>query len=583
MTNIVSFPYHFLKLLILLHTFRFLHGVANETCKQSFVSSSTTWLSGQVLTTVTRTTPNSQTSSVFYAPARFVAAAVVTHAKTDSKLPANKNSQKRNHFEVLESHQDSTLRQGIALDDQPNTIQLSKSRFSTFFKTRKDRFTASLSHSDNNWNCARKVEQRVVIINLLTWQVGHLIVDILQPLYDVISEAGNYSNDDTNDNDVTAFDTDCILLIQVSNEEEQGVLSELIKRDVYEQDTAFNLLKLYTKHEVRSLSEYSEEVIDGDICFYGGVVVELNVQNSYYSSGYNAFLEGRDSDGAEGKVQKSYGRFRCWLLEAMMKGSPLQPQQQQQQQPLTVSLSPTRVTVIRRLGSRALLNLEEVIEALRWNTKNYIITIIVLEDTPFSKQVQILKQTDLLVAQYGSGAHNLLFMRKDSSIMLITMPNWTNYHWPYSFQSSASSINTIIVGEEKGEEWGWRWGESAWNSGPWREKDGGFRAYIEGVKAGVTAFEDARLSRKQISTSEQREGKVDVFVLVRSENERESTTDTTSSESGVLQRRPRLHVSDMQKKTLFSKSRTELQGSQRLSFVIEVISSRSFWSSSAGE
>ena len=454
------------------------------------------------------------------------------------------------HFEVVDVDASGTGSSNVR-----DTIPLSKSRFSTFFKSSRDVFSLSFVADTSNWNCAKTIDEnsQLLIVNLLTWQVGHLIVDVLQPLFNMLS----YGDGD----EISDVNRDTIILIQVANDEENAILDSLIKRDVYENDTPFRLLQLFTGHSIYSLSWYMNN-IPGDLCMHGGVAVELDVSGSYHPLGYTAYRQGLtrtiDYDAVLGsetvqKAKEDYRRFREFIFENLPRTNNSRDADDLNN---TTALEKAKkhITIIQRRGPRSFLNLDSVVEAVKTtispNTE-YRINVVILEDMSFQEQVREFSSTDLLISQYGSGAHNMIFMRENTSVIILTMPNWSDFHWPYTMQATVCSLNIAVCGEEKGPEREFRWSESGWDSGPWRTKDGGFHGSVEGVKKAIRNM-----------------GAVYI--------ERETSKEAAPA---ALQDLPRLHVSDLQVLTIGGDNNDK---AQKLTFVVEVITSKKFWSSTKG-
>ncbi|GMI10521.1 hypothetical protein TrRE_jg12467 [Triparma retinervis] len=131
------------------------------------------------------------------------------------------------------------------------------------------------------------------------------------------------------------LDTSCTIFLDVANAREKEELHELILRDVYERDTPFGLLKLFTKNPIRT--------------------------------------------------------------------------------------------------KHALFSIVEDVE------EDNVVSL------PLTSQYSLLQSTDILVSQYGSGAHNTLFLRPGSVLILLLQPGWCDFSWAYANQALLSGVSCVSV------------------------------------------------------------------------------------------------------------------------------------------
>ena len=100
-------------------------------------------------------------------------------------------------------------------------LVLSSSKWSLFFNSPP----TSVHHAVKSpqpfslASCHTYFKEYVFVFTILTWHVGHLILDVLEPLYNMLKDHSPQS---------------VRLVIDVANEDEKNVLHEFILRDVYE-------------------------------------------------------------------------------------------------------------------------------------------------------------------------------------------------------------------------------------------------------------------------------------------------------------------------------------------------------------
>lgn len=173
---------------------------------------------------------------------------------TTLTLPHAQTSSTLTHTSLIKTpHGDSVfLLHAPASPPQSVPTTLSASKWSLFYASLPPAsdssylFPARHPFTPTAQACDYLVPERVIVVNLLTWQVGHLIVDVLEPLFHLLSpEAGGDSKNNR-------------IFLNVANSDESGILHELILRDVYEKDTPFGLLKLFTHHPIHPAASLYE-------------------------------------------------------------------------------------------------------------------------------------------------------------------------------------------------------------------------------------------------------------------------------------------------------------------------------------
>ncbi|KAJ8612761.1 hypothetical protein CTAYLR_010395 [Chrysophaeum taylorii] len=344
--------------------------------------------------------------------------------------------------------------------------------------------------------CDVEFDETVFVLNILTWQVGHLLVDILEPLF--YATGGDKAH----------------LFFHVANADEQRVLSD--KLSLVDADTPFSLLRRFTDHRVRARAELADL---GRACF-ADLRLELDASQTYYAS----------AGTATPSLRERYRRFKAFLDVDAPKSSG--------------GGGKNRVVLVRRKGSRELLNFETLKKAAAEEVaaRSKSLEVVSLEDEPFSRQREILAAADVLVAQYGTAAHNVVFMRPGAVLLLLLQPGWCSFAWHYALQANLSGVGTVRVCAP-GTPRAFRWTHRAWLQGPWITKDAAFEI-------------DESLFRRALVAALDAEDGVAVFGL---EEEDDDDDDEEEDDAGG----PRVHASD---------ARVESEGGlAKVMLVLEVV------------
>ncbi|GMI43276.1 hypothetical protein TeGR_g10503, partial [Tetraparma gracilis] len=345
------------------------------------------------------------------------------HAQTSSTLT---------HTSLIKTpHGDSVfLLHAPASPPQSVPTTLSASKWSLFYASLPPAsdssylFPAQHPFTPTAQACDYLVPERVIVVNLLTWQVGHLIVDVLEPLFHLLSpEAGGDSKNNR-------------IFLNVANSDESGILHELILRDVYEKDTPFVLLKLFTHHPVHPAASLYE--IGERVCFEE-IVLEPDSSRSYYTRGQLSapkFFDMKSAAPDDLRLKDDYKAFQRWL------NGELGAREQESNAPL--------VLFVERKHKRRLRNLAELSGIARSGAaaRSLDFSLSSLEGQPFPNQLDTFRRTRVLVAQYGSGGHNVLFLPPGGVLVLLLQPGWCDQAWAYGNQALLSGASVVAVCSE---------------------------------------------------------------------------------------------------------------------------------------
>ena len=377
---------------------------------------------------------------------------------------------------------EDVFRPGIR-DDGSSKFLLGASKWGLFYHGTTD----AVYGERRPLNCTTFVTEPVVFANILTWQVGHLLVDVLEALYYQLRGRR------------------CHLKFHVAAPEEQRVLAEKI---AINKDTPFRgLLDLFTTDVATR-----DSVTEGT-CF-SEAFVDLDIKETYYTKAleFGHLADHPEPDRAA--LKERYTAFRTFLAE----GLKLDWQQQQQRR---------RIVFIERTSNRRLTNLKAILvdEA----------EVVRLEDVDFSAQLSLFSTTGILVAQYGTGAHNVVFLPPGGVLVLLMQPGWCDYSWTFANQALLSDQHVVVQCAATHHGKRRRWAHRAARLGPWISKDADFSIDVETFRT--------RTMPKALQLLASREEPPQI-VIFREDDEPPGHHTCPSSSSEVVSV-PRVHVADL--------------------------------------
>lgn len=331
--------------------------------------------------------------------------------------------------------------------------------------------------------CHNFITRPVFIFSILTWQVGHLIVDVLEPLYyTMMSQYGRIP-----------IELKPILIFEVASQKEGSVFLEKLISTIHDLDTPYNMLKYFTKngtafHTTSALRSLVKSVV-GRVCF-ADLHVGLDLSHSYYALGFDRHPQGfavRDDRQAM-ELSYRYCQFRDWLWGRLgWDSQPLSNTSNVSNVTSSVNKKQRSVTLISRQTTRRLLNEQQVLDSLTHSLNSddiggtLTVNHVALEKLSFSEQGRMFLDTSILVAQYGSALHNTLFLRPGSTVVIMMQPEWCDWAWGFASQASLLKHHVYIMcdeADERGALSRYRWYENSWLQGPWFSKDDDYRVSI---------------------------------------------------------------------------------------------------------
>jgi hypothetical protein len=332
--------------------------------------------------------------------------------------------------------------------------------------------------------CDLVIKRPVFVFSILTWQVGHLLVDVLEPLYyTMMSQYGRVPTE-----------LGPILIFEVASQDEGTVFLEKLISTIHELDTPYRMLKYFTKkgtafHTTNALRAFIKQ--KGRVCF-SDLHAGLDVSTSYYVLGFERHPFGFDptnhmgDDDRQGlELSYRYCQFRSWLWNKLGWNY--------EDVSLRRNTSEINVNLITRKSTRKLMNQDRVVVSLRQHFENMesssvSVNTVSLEDMSFSEQISMFRNTTVLVAQYGSALHNTLFLHPGASVLIMMQPKWCDWAWGFASQASLLKLNVHVMCDEPDQSphrhrsssrlSRYRWHENSWWQGPWSTKDADYSVSI---------------------------------------------------------------------------------------------------------
>ena len=114
----------------------------------------------------------------------------------------------------------------------------------------------------------------------------------------------------------------------------------------------------------------------------------------------------------------------------------------------------------QRRGQRELLNGDALKDAtaLAATAAGLRFRAVALEDIGFSEQLELFGDCALLVAQYGSALHNVLFLPDAAVVLMLPMPKWCDESWHFERQAyllGHAVVRVCAAGDDAGRRVRW--------------------------------------------------------------------------------------------------------------------------------
>jgi hypothetical protein len=63
----------------------------------------------------------------------------------------------------------------------------------------------------------------------------------------------------------------------------------------------------------------------------------------------------------------------------------------------------------------------------------------------------VFQRTTVLISQYGTAAHNVVFLRPHAVLLLLMQPGWCDWRWAYADQARLSHVHVLSLCHGPGE------------------------------------------------------------------------------------------------------------------------------------
>jgi hypothetical protein len=330
-------------------------------------------------------------------------------------------------------------------------ILLSRSNWEEFFySNNNDKYYGKkISYHIDGVDCF-VVDNPIFIVPLITFHPGHILVDLLEPLYYAMMKY-YHSN----------IPKDVIMVVDVASSAERAVLEEVIRRQFSSTSSLSSLLHSFSDNLVSATSFFStlSSFISSSqsSIFFSDLSIGIPYYDSSYYSGYrfhpSSFYPLLSTNLMKEKSEKfrNFTHFLSSFAEKYYNG------------PYSLSSSSAGFSVknhrekeafeeegddepivdvlfVQRDDNRVILNLIDlvkIVEKIGFSWK-----VVNLSKFPFYKHPRLFANTKIMVAVIGTTIHNVVWMgnhlesgvnaRSDRHIVMIVPPLWCRWSWMYS-------------------------------------------------------------------------------------------------------------------------------------------------------
>ncbi len=319
-------------------------------------------------------------------------------------------------------------------------INLSWSHWGEFFhKFNNDQLVGTKS-ALNFVDDTNIVRTPVYILTMITFHLGHILVDFLEQMYfSMLTLYGEVRKD-------------ALMIIDVAGSDERVIIQ--YKLDYITSFCSVHSFGCVMRSALTKLSFYSLDVLGSALGLHAvintdtkivfeNVHIGLDTSRSFYQLGYafhpcvlNRCCGNNDVMEASQHYQHFSEHFTSVAVNATNYRRDL------------VSLSTDQndvcyLLLVRRRVDRVITNLNE---SLMCNHSfNAIISEVFLEELTFEDQLTHFQKADILVASAGTALHNMMFMRNHATAVVVVMQTgWCSWAWMYANQAALLGIRAFI-------------------------------------------------------------------------------------------------------------------------------------------
>jgi hypothetical protein len=335
-------------------------------------------------------------------------------------------------------------------DNLFSPILLSRSNWEEFFYSHNNDkyYGKKIPPESYNRGCFL-VANPVFIVPLITFHPGHILVDLLEPLY--------YAMMRYHDNRIPQ---DVILVVDVASSAERAVLEDVIRQQVSSKSSLSSLLHSLSSNLVSAnsfFSSLSSFISSSQSSIYFS---DLSVGIPYYDSSYylgyrfhpSSFYPVLSTRLMQEKAEKfrNFTQFLSSFAEKYYHRPPVlsssssstenQGEKDKDEDVETNDDPILDVLFVQRDDNRVILNLVELVKTVEkfgfsWKVVN-------LSKLPFYQHPRLFAKTKILVGVIGTSIHNVVWMgnplepynegHPNRHVVMIVPPLWCRWSWMYS-------------------------------------------------------------------------------------------------------------------------------------------------------
>jgi hypothetical protein len=366
--------------------------------------------------------------------------------------------------------------------------------------------------SNNNDSSYLYIDRPVFIIPIITFHPGHILVDVLEQVYGAMIKSYGRVRRDT------------LLVFDVAHPAEKLVLQQklsmnsryyhhhptgsMIGGNGVVDDEGNPLLDTYgsSLEVLTELPMFTMDLLrytDGTKkkLLFADVHVGLDNSVAFFNEGHRSHpcvLSDAGENDLFNKKSKQYGEFYQYIHSFYDDDNETKPRREKtssvensesddddddaSSQQLVVTII-QRAPTQQRAGeddslpsnvpssNRVITNLDRLLLEIERQPR-LSAQVLTLEDTPFSKQREVFRRTNILVSVAGSSLHNIMYLQPGSIVVVLMQRGWSPWSWMFANQAqllrmpvflyldkskSPDESSTVVVSH---------WSRRFWKQGP---------------------------------------------------------------------------------------------------------------------
>ena len=355
--------------------------------------------------------------------------------------------------------------------EQRRVVDLSVSLWGEFFfEFQNDFLQAEVRDSREEEAPLYFVDRPVFLLPLISLHPGHVLVDVLQQVYGAMIKAYGRVRRDS------------LLVLDVAGGEERSILDKKIYLNT-RNDSFVSVLNVLSDLPVVSVEALTSLPGGATRILFQDIHIGLDNAEGFFHHGHlyhPCTMAGGGHSALFRDLSARYQQFQSYI-HSFYGRSPT-PRGEMEETAVTfvqrsLSLHKSMVGEVPSVegkgdeqpSNRLMLNVASLADLAR--DRGHQVTTLTLEDEPFTSQLQILHQTDVLVAMAGSALHNMLFMKRGSSVVIIMQKGWRPWAWMFANQALLLGMRVFVYVDDSGPLQGSQcitahWSRLFWRVGP---------------------------------------------------------------------------------------------------------------------